>query len=137
MLYLTLTVILQIQLFVWQFLPTLLYISVSDRRQVARAYQVLVRSTTPLMMSCWIVFRAPSVAPVSSLRARLQEVQKRCISNTSAVKLQCNYLTPSDFHFLNQNVLAGAILFFWNQYSNIVRTKLSSTALTVRVIIKT
>ena len=46
-------------------------------------------------------------------------------------------LTPSDFHFLNQNVLAGAILFFWNQYSNIVRTKLSSTALTVsRVIIK-
>ena len=38
-------------------------------------------------------------------------------------------LTPSDFHFLNQNVLAGAILFFWNQYSNIVRTKLSSTAL--------
>ena len=45
-------------------------------------------------------------------------------------------LTPSDFHFLNQNVLAGAILFFWNQYSNIVRTKLLSTALTVRVIIK-
>ena len=45
-------------------------------------------------------------------------------------------LTPSDFQFLNQNVLAGAILFFWNQYSNIVRTKLSSTALTVRVIIK-
>ena len=45
-------------------------------------------------------------------------------------------LTPSDFHFLNQNVLAGAILSFWNQYSNIVRTKLSSTALTVRVIIK-
>ena len=45
-------------------------------------------------------------------------------------------LTPSDFRFLNQNVLAGAILFFWNQYSNIVRTKLSSTALTVRVIIK-
>ena len=44
------------------------------------------------------------------------------------------YLTPSDFHFLNQNVLA--ILFFWNQYSNIVRTKLSSTALTVRVVIK-
>ena len=38
-------------------------------------------------------------------------------------------LTPSDFHFLNQNVLAGAMLFFWNQYSNIVRTKLSSTAL--------
>ena len=27
-------------------------------------------------------------------------------------------LTPSDFHFLNQNVLGGAILFFWNQYSN-------------------
>ena len=27
-------------------------------------------------------------------------------------------LTPSDFHFLNQNVLAGAIFFFWNQYSN-------------------
>ena len=46
------------------------------------------------------------------------------------------HLTPSDFHFLNQNVLAGAISFFWNQYSNIVRTKLSSTALTVRVIIK-
>ena len=45
-------------------------------------------------------------------------------------------LTPSDFHFLNQNVLVGAILFFWNQYSNRVRTKLSSTALTVRVIIK-
>ena len=45
-------------------------------------------------------------------------------------------LTPSDFHFLNQNVLAGAILFFWNQYANIVRTKLSPTALTVRVIIK-
>ena len=37
-------------------------------------------------------------------------------------------LTPSNFHFLNQNVLAGGILFFWNQYSNIVRTKLSSTA---------
>ena len=46
------------------------------------------------------------------------------------------FLTPSDFHFLNQNVLAGAILFFWNQYSNIVRTKLSSTVLTIRVIIK-
>ena len=45
-------------------------------------------------------------------------------------------LTPSDFHFLNQNVLTGAILFFCNQYSNIARTKLSSTALTVRVIIK-
>ena len=32
------------------------------------------------------------------------------------------HLTPSDFHFLNQNVLAGAVLFFCNQYSNIVRT---------------
>ena len=31
-------------------------------------------------------------------------------------------LTPSDFHFLNENVLGGGggILFFWNQYSNIV-----------------
>ena len=29
-----------------------------------------------------------------------------------------SFLTPSDFHFLNQNVLAGAILFLWNQYSN-------------------
>ena len=38
-------------------------------------------------------------------------------------------LTPSDFHFLNQNVLAGAILFIWNQYSNIVRTKLSSSSI--------
>ena len=27
-------------------------------------------------------------------------------------------LTPSDYHFWNQNVLEGTILFFWNQYSN-------------------
>ena len=35
-------------------------------------------------------------------------------------------LTPSDYHFWNQNVLEGTILFFWNQYSNIVRKKLSN-----------
>ena len=35
-------------------------------------------------------------------------------------------LTLSDFHFWNQNVLEGAILCFWNQYSNIVRKKLSN-----------
>ena len=45
-------------------------------------------------------------------------------------------LTLSDFHFRNQNVLQGAIFFFWNQYSNIVRKKLSTTALTITVIIK-
>ena len=45
-----------------------------------------------------------------------------------AVELLQKRLTPSDFHFLKQNVLAGAILFSWNQYSNIVRTELSSTA---------
>ena len=38
-------------------------------------------------------------------------------------------LTPSDYHFWNQNVLEGAILFFWNQYSNIVRKKLSGDRL--------
>ena len=36
------------------------------------------------------------------------------------------WLTHSDFHFRNQNVLEGAIFFFWNQYSNIVRKKLSN-----------
>ena len=45
-------------------------------------------------------------------------------------------LTLSDFHFLNQNVLEGGIFFFWNQYYNIVRNKLSTTALTIRVIIQ-
>ena len=35
-------------------------------------------------------------------------------------------LTLSDFHFWNQNVLEGAIFCFWNQYSNIVRKKLSN-----------
>ena len=35
-------------------------------------------------------------------------------------------LTPSDFHFRNHNVLEGAMFFFWNQYSNIVRKKLSN-----------
>ena len=35
-------------------------------------------------------------------------------------------LTRSDFHFRNQNVLEGAIFFFWNQYSNIARKKLSN-----------
>ena len=40
-------------------------------------------------------------------------------------------LTLSDFHFRNQNVLEGAIFFFWNHYSNIVRNKLSTTALTI------
>ena len=35
-------------------------------------------------------------------------------------------LTHSDFHFRNQNVPEGAIFFFWNQYSNIVRKKLSN-----------
>ena len=45
-------------------------------------------------------------------------------------------LTLSDFHFRNQNVLEGAIFFLWNQYSNIVREKLSTTALTITVIIK-
>ena len=35
-------------------------------------------------------------------------------------------LTHSDSNFRNQNVPEGAILFFWNQYSNIVRKKLSN-----------
>ena len=35
-------------------------------------------------------------------------------------------LTHSDFNFRNQNVPEGAIFFFWNQYSNIVRKKLSN-----------
>ena len=35
-------------------------------------------------------------------------------------------LTHSDFHFRNQNVPEGAIFFFWNQYSNIVREKFSN-----------
>ena len=61
----------------------------------------------------------------------LPDTWLRTFFSLSGIRL----LTPSDFHLLNQNVLAGAI-FFWNQYSNIVRTKLSSTALTVRVIIK-
>ena len=33
-------------------------------------------------------------------------------------------------------MLQGAIFFFWNQYSNIVRKKLSTTALTITVIIE-
>ena len=45
-------------------------------------------------------------------------------------------LTLSDFHFLNENLLAGAIFFFGNQYSNIVHKKLSTTALIITVIIK-
>ena len=36
------------------------------------------------------------------------------------------HLTHSDFHFRKQNVLEGTIFFFWNQYSNIVREKLSN-----------
>ena len=36
------------------------------------------------------------------------------------VLFSCQKLTHSDFHFRNQNVLEGAIFFFWNQYSNIV-----------------
>ena len=35
-------------------------------------------------------------------------------------------LTHSDSNFRNQNVPEGAIFFFWNQYSNIVRKKLSN-----------
>ena len=34
--------------------------------------------------------------------------------------------THSDSNFRNQNVPEGAIFFFWNQYSNIVRKKLSN-----------
>ena len=70
----------------------LLHISVSGRLQLARVYPVVVRSTTRSRMRCWNVSRAPSVAPVSSLRHRLQEVQKRCIFITSVGKLICNYL---------------------------------------------
>ena len=42
-------------------------------------------------------------------------------------------LTLSDFHFRNQNVLQGAIFFFWNQYSAIARKKSNTTAIIVRV----
>ena len=45
-------------------------------------------------------------------------------------------LTFSNIHFRNQDVLEGAIFFFWNQYSNIVPKKLSATALTIKVILK-
>ena len=54
------------------------------------------------------------------LKRRLIE---RCDSLSDEVG---SLLTPSDFNFRNQNVVEGAILFFWNQYSNIVRKKLSN-----------
>ena len=51
------------------------------------------------------------------------------------INLVLAILTPSDFNFRNQNVVEGAIFFIWNQYSNIVRKKLSNYALTITVII--
>ena len=51
--------------------------------------------------------------------------KETCIKTLKIASMQAT-LTPSDYHFWNQNVLEGTILFFWNQYSNIVRKKLSN-----------
>ena len=44
----------------------------------------------------------------------------------SSLDFPRSILTHSDSNFRNQNVPEGAIFFFWNQYSNIVRKKLSN-----------